>query len=79
MQITSPEHLTQFKNLLQTELFLVLESAIGPLSKQGKLLASVLSLEPLSRFVKDRRFRNGRRPSNRPPHSAVSPHLFRKS
>ncbi len=65
MQITSPEHLTQFKNLLQTELFPVLESAIGPLSKQGKLLASVLSLEPLSRFVKDRRFRNGRRPSNR--------------
>jgi hypothetical protein len=65
MQITSPQLLTQFKNLLQTELFPVLESAIGPLSKQGKLLASVLSLEPLSRFVKDRRFPNGRRPSNR--------------
>jgi len=67
MQITSPEHLVQFKNLLQTELFPVLEAAIGPLSKQAKLLASVLSLEPLSRFVKDRRFRIGRRPSSRLP------------
>jgi len=65
LQITSPEHLVQFKNLLQTELFPVLESALGPLSKQAKLLASVLSLEPLSHFVKDRRFHNGRRPSNR--------------
>lgn len=65
MQITSPEHLVQFKNLLQTELFPWLESSVGPLSKQSKLLAAVLSLEPLTRFVKSRRSHTGRRPSNR--------------
>jgi Transposase DDE domain/Transposase domain (DUF772) len=65
MQISSPEHLVQFKNLLQTELFPVLESAVGPLSKQSQLLTAVLALEPLPRFVKSRRCCRGRRPSNR--------------
>jgi hypothetical protein len=55
----------QFKNLLQTELFPLLESTVGPLSKQSKLLAAVVSLEPLARFVKSRRSHAGRRPSNR--------------
>ncbi len=49
MQITSPEHLAQFKNLLQRELFPVLESSVGPLSKQGKLLAAIVSMQPLAR------------------------------
>ena len=67
MQITSPEFLVQFKNLLQTELFPLLESSVGPLSKQSQLLAAVLSLQPLSGFVPSRRFHTGRRPSNRLP------------
>jgi transposase len=65
MQITSPELLTQFKNLLQTELFPLLESTVGPLSKQSKLLAAVLSLARLARLVKSRRTHTGRRPANR--------------
>ncbi len=65
MQIISPEHLVQFKNLLQSELFPLLESSLGPLSKQSQLLASVLSLEPLARHVKERRAHTGRRPCNR--------------
>ena len=36
MQITSAERLVEFKNLLQTELFPVLESVVGPLSKQSR-------------------------------------------
>jgi hypothetical protein len=65
LQIISPEHLVQFKNLLQSELFPLLESSLGPLSKQSQLLASVLSLEPLARHVKERRAHTGRRPCNR--------------
>ena len=65
MQITSPEHLVQFKNLLQTELFPLLESSLGPLSKQSKLLAAVVSLQPLARFVKSLRSHTGRRPASR--------------
>jgi hypothetical protein len=44
MKITAQELLTQFSNLLQTELFPKLESSVGPLSKQGKLLVSVVSM-----------------------------------
>jgi hypothetical protein len=65
MQITSPDGLTQFSNLLQTELFPLLECALGALSKQSKLLAAILSLEPLARFVESRRAYTGRRPSDR--------------
>ena len=35
MQISSAGRLVQFKNLLQTDLFPVLESVVGPLSKQS--------------------------------------------
>jgi hypothetical protein len=55
MQITSPERLVQFKNLLQQELFPVIESAVGPLSQEGRLLAAIVSMQPLARFVKERR------------------------
>jgi len=65
MQITSPERLVQFKNLLQQELFPVLESAVGPLSKEGRLLAAIVSMQPLARFVKERRSYTGRPPSDR--------------
>ncbi len=65
MQITSPERLVQFKNLLQQELFPVIESAVGPLSKEGRLLAAVISMQPLARFVKERRSYTGRPPSDR--------------
>jgi hypothetical protein len=65
MQITSAERLVQFKNLLQTELFPVLESAIGPLSKQSQLLAAIVSLQPLTRWLSERRAWTGRRPCDR--------------
>jgi hypothetical protein len=38
MQVSSPALLKQFDWLLQGELFPVLESAIGPLSKRSRLL-----------------------------------------
>jgi hypothetical protein len=65
MQITSPERLVQFRNLLQSELFPVLESAVGPLGKQGRLLAAIVSLQPLARWVSERRAYPGRRPCDR--------------
>lgn len=43
----------------------MLESVVGALSRQARLLAAVVSLEPLSRFVKGRRSHTGRRPSSR--------------
>jgi hypothetical protein len=65
MQITSAERLAQFKNLLQTELFPALESALGPLSKQSQLLAAIVSLQPLTRWLRKRRAWTGRRPCDR--------------
>lgn len=60
LQITSPERLVQFRNLLQSELFPLLESSLGPLSKASRLLASIVSLEPLARWVDERRAATGR-------------------
>src|SRR5580693_8859703 len=65
MQITSADRLVQFRNLLQSELFPALESAIGPLSKQSRLLAAIVSLQPLARWVSARRCYTGRRPCDR--------------
>jgi transposase len=65
LQHTAHDLIAPFKNLLQTELFPWLESTLGPLSKQSKLLAAVLSLEPLARHVQSRRSPTGRRPSHR--------------
>ena len=66
MQISAAERLAQFHNLLQSELFPLLESSTGgPLSKPGKLLAAVISLQPLARFVSIRRAHTGRRPCDR--------------
>jgi hypothetical protein len=61
---TSPDRIAQFSNLLQTELFPLLEAAVGPLSKQAKLLAAVVSMQPLARFIV-RISRRGRRPCSR--------------
>jgi hypothetical protein len=65
MKITWLDRLAQFHNLLQCELFPLLESAVGPLDKQSKLLAAVVSLEPLARFVSARRAHTGRPLSDR--------------
>ncbi len=65
MQITSAERLVQFRNLLQGELFPVIESVVGGLSKQSRLLIAVASLQPLASFVESRRCHTGRRPSDR--------------
>jgi hypothetical protein len=51
MQLTSPAVLKQFCNLLQGELFPVLESAVGPLSKTNRLLTSALSLVSVGDFI----------------------------
>jgi hypothetical protein len=51
MKITSPEWIRQFKNLLQGELFPAVESVVGPLSKQAKLLVAALSMEPLAKWL----------------------------
>jgi len=65
MKITWLDRLAQFHNLLQCELFPLLESAVGPLDKQSKRLAAVVSLEPLARFVSARRAHTGRPLSDR--------------
>ena len=60
MQSTALERIVQFRNLRQGELFPVLETQVGPLSKAAKLLAAVVSLEALARFVPQRRAWTGR-------------------
>jgi hypothetical protein len=64
LQNTSCDRIAQFSNLLQTELFPLLESAVGALSKQARLLVAVVSLEPLARWVRGRAG-TGRRPHSR--------------
>jgi hypothetical protein len=60
MNITSRSILLQFGHIVQQVLFPVIEEGIGPLSKQLKLLASVVSLVPLERLLSARRSRMGR-------------------
>ena len=64
MKLNSPALLTQFAHLLQGELFPILETAIGPLSKQRRLLISILSMVPLTTFTAARAI-TGRPPRNR--------------
>ena len=54
MQLNSPALVTQFLNLLQGELFPILESSVGPLSKYSRLLAEAVSLVPMASFMKER-------------------------
>ena len=60
MQLTPRQVVMQFAHLLQQELFPLIESAIGPLSTQLKLLTSVVSLAPLGRMLSARRAATGR-------------------
>ena len=60
MKLTLSEQLTQFSQLLQRELFPLLEAAVGPLSKPGQLLVAVVSMVPLARWVSQQRAGTGR-------------------
>ncbi len=64
LQHTSQDRLAQFSNLLQRELFPLLESALGTLSRQAQLLAAVVSAQPLARWIV-RSSHRGRRPCSR--------------
>ncbi len=64
MQLNSPILFAQFHSLLQGHLFPILESAIGPLSKPGQLLASVISLLPLAAALPPD-YSTGRPPADR--------------
>lgn len=60
MQLTPRQVLLQFGHVLQEHLFPHLEAAVGRLSPQLELLASVVSLVPLSRLLSAGRARTGR-------------------
>lgn len=60
MDLTPRNVLLQFGHIVQTVLFPAIESETGPLSKQLKLLASVVSLVPLERLLSARRSLTGR-------------------
>jgi len=49
MQLNPLQIVTQFAHVLQQELFPELESSVGPLSEELKLLAAVVSMAPLDR------------------------------
>ena len=60
MQNTPRTLLMQFAHLLQQELFPRLEQSVGELGPQLQLLAAVVSLVPLERFLSPLRARTGR-------------------
>jgi hypothetical protein len=60
MQLNPRQIVTQFGHMLQEELFPLLQSAIGPLSRQMELLASVIAVVPLERMLSARRAATGR-------------------
>jgi hypothetical protein len=60
MQLNPRQLVTQFAHLLQEDLFPVLQSAVGPLSRQMELLASVMAMVPLERMLSARRSATGR-------------------
>jgi len=60
MQLSARRLVTQFAHLLQEDLFPVLRSAAGPLSRQIELLASVMAMVPLDRMLSARRAATGR-------------------
>ena len=51
MQLTPRDRLTQFQHLLQTELFPIVETAVGDLSSQARLLVSTLGFLSISRWL----------------------------
>jgi hypothetical protein len=60
MQLNAREFVMQFAHVAQQDLFPHLETAVGPLTPQLKLLASVVSLLPLGRLLAARRAGTGR-------------------
>jgi hypothetical protein len=60
MQLNARQFVMQFAHLAQQELFPLLEPAVGPLTPQLRLLASVVSLLPLGRLLTARRAGTGR-------------------
>ena len=57
----NPRHLVmQFAHMLQQDLFPLLQAAVGPLSTQLQLLASIISLVPLARLLSARSASTGR-------------------
>lgn len=60
MDLTPRNVLLQFGHILQQVLFPAVEAETGPLSKQLQLIASVVSLVPMERFLSARRSRTGR-------------------
>jgi hypothetical protein len=51
MKLTLRAQLTQFTHLLQSQLFPVLEEAVGELDVTAKRLVAILEMIPLARFV----------------------------
>jgi len=60
MQLTPRQAILQFGHVLQQQLFPHLEAAVGRLSPQLELLAAVISLVPLARWVAASRASTGR-------------------
>lgn len=60
MPLTPLQIVTQFAHVLQQELFPELESSVGPLSEELKLLAAVVSMAPLELMLSARRAATGR-------------------
>jgi hypothetical protein len=60
MQLNPRQIVTQFAHLLQEELFPLLQTVVGPLSRQMELLSSVVALAPLERMLSARRSATGR-------------------
>jgi hypothetical protein len=60
MQLNPRQLVTQFAHILQQDLFPVLQTVTGPLSRQMELLISVMSLAPLGRLLSARRAGTGR-------------------
>ena len=65
MQLTPRQYVTQFAHLMQQSLFPLLESVVGPLSKELQLLSSVMALIPLAGLVSSGRAATGRPPKDR--------------
>jgi hypothetical protein len=59
MQLNARQVVTQFAHLMQPELFPLLETAVGPLSKELQLLSAVMALVPLERLLAARRAGTG--------------------
>lgn len=60
MQLNPLRIVTQFAHVLQQELFPVLESCVGPMSKELNLLSAVVAMAPLGQWLSARRASTGR-------------------